>query len=276
MAVIVDGNTIANTIQAELRERVAACGVRPRIDIFRAEGNAVIERYVARKRIFAKAIGATCTEFIIAQETTTEELIAAIEARAQETDGIVVQLPLPSHIERDRVLAAIPPEKDIDNLSQNAAVTAEAPVAGAVREIIERHAVALDGKRVVIVGRGRLVGMPVATYFGQTAVVDVVTLDRTTSEAAVRDALHRADIVVSGIGVPHHITVDMIADGVVLLDAGTSSSAGTVVGDIAPECEAKAALMAKTPGGIGPITIAILFSNLVAAACGRMPVGNEQ
>jgi methylenetetrahydrofolate dehydrogenase (NADP+)/methenyltetrahydrofolate cyclohydrolase len=200
---------------------------------------------------------------------TTADAIAAIEKLAPEVDGIIVQLPLPDELDTEAILAAIPPNLDVDGI--NPAIgeddrAVRAPVAGAVAEILKFNDVEPRGKVAVVVGAGRLVGIPAAHLLESLGTrVSVVTL-----ESGTLDALRTADIIVLGAGNPGFIKPDMIKHKVVLIDAGTSDlparagSAPKIVGDADPACAAKCAVFTPVPGGVGPIAVAMIFKNLFA------------
>lgn len=270
MAELVDGNRIARIVQRELTTLLTDNNVRPRLCIFKVEGNSVVDSFVNRKRAFAEAVGIDFVEHLVTAETTTEELAQNVEKSAESCDGIVVQLPLPSHINEQEVRARIPAVCDVDALRPDAgdesggALSFMPPVAAAVREIIERHHIPLESQRAVVIGKGSLVGAPVAAYLARAGVAELVMIDRETDADTVATALKNATLIVSGAGVPELITPEKISDGVVLIDAGTANANNTVVGDIAHACADKATLFSRTPGGVGPITVAMLFRNLVA------------
>lgn len=189
-------------------------------------------------------------------------------ADASKEDGIIVQLPIP-HVSADEVLDAIPPEKDVDALSPELVTRLEGgdlsvipPVASAIKEIIQTENISVQGKKVVVVGRGRLVGAPSAmllTHLGASVVV----VDKSNEVSAhTKDA----DIIVLGAGSPHILTPSMVTDGVVIFDAGTSESGGVVVGDAHPDCSEKASFFTPVPGGIGPVAVVEIFHNLVTLA----------
>ncbi|MBL4644596.1 MAG: hypothetical protein JKX80_01890, partial [Candidatus Pacebacteria bacterium] len=136
------------------------------------------------------------------------------------------------------------------------------PVAGAIQAILEEHHVSLAGTKAVIIGKGRLVGAPVRTIF-EHGGADITIIDTNTKKKTSKEAIQAAKIIVSGVGIPNLVTHDQISKGVVLIDAGTSSTKGTLSGDICLDCIPNASLVSKTPGGVGPITVAILFRNLV-------------
>ena len=167
----------------------------------------------------------------------------------------------------NKVLNAVPANKDVDVLSDGAIEKYEKgelsfvpAVAGAVSEIFKKYKIDFVGKKIAIVGRGRLVGRPVRSFFAREgAEISVINRDNIDSS----NALKEADIIVSGAGSPYLIKPYMIKEGVALIDAGTAEKSGKLVGDIDPECKEKASLYAPVPGGVGPITIAILFRNLL-------------
>ncbi len=261
---IIDGRKIAQTIQAELVEKIKDLSSgEMSLHIFVVGENPVIESFVKYKKAFADVIGVKFAEHRFDADVSEAELMSDIEKSAKEASGIVVQLPLPLHINEQRVLDAVPSELDIDGLAANTKHLT--PVAGAVKEILKQERVKVAGKRVLVIGKGRLVGQPVAEMLTQMGG-DVVVADKAKRHAELTSLCQEADIVVSGAGVPNLVTKEMIKEGSVLLDAGTSTQAGNLVGDIALECADKASVFAKTPGGIGPMTIAILFKNLVDGA----------
>ncbi len=268
-AEIVDGRAIAQKIKDELREEILNEDVNPQMDIIIMGENTVTEFFVRAKQRFAKEIGVVFNKHTFPEKITTDELISFIKELGDTTNGIVVQLPLPKHIDTHLVLGAVPVEKDVDVLSENTFghfITESTdfipPVAGAVHEILEVHKVPVLGANVVIIGKGRLVGAPVRTLFEHEGA-KITVLDSETSAEKFSSAVQEADIVVSGVGKPDLIKREHTSSGVVLIDAGTSNSKGSVVGDICADCTDVASLISKTPGGVGPVTVAILFRNLI-------------
>lgn len=270
-AIIADGKAIAASIREELAQQVATRDTPPVLAIVVVGENQVTNQFVGSKKRFAEAVGVPFNETRVSETITQTELIELVKTVSADADGVVVQLPLPAHIDTPAVLNTIPAAKDVDVLS-DAAVAAfendttdlEPPVQGAVREILERHNVQVAGAKAVMIGKGRLVGAPTAHYLAR-AGAEVFSVSKETP-VAERDAkLREADIVVSGAGVAELVTPDIIKDGVALVDAGTSGAGRMVVGDIAYSCEDKASVFSKTPGGVGPITVAILFKNLLKA-----------
>jgi len=267
---IINGKQIQEEIKQSLKEVIAHSGKTYRLVVVYVGNNPVSDRFVGMKKRFGEEIGAEVDVRHYAEDTTQEEILAEIgRFGADETcQGIIVQLPLPEHVDVEMALNAVPPEKDIDVLSEEAmrrfgdGILPFVPtVAGAVAEILKRHDISLEGKEIVVVGKGRLVGAPIIRWVEREGIKPVV-IDGDT--IAPDEILRKADIIIAGAGSPHMIKPDMVKDGVVLIDAGTSEQAGKLAGDIDPACSGKASLFTPVPGGVGPITIAIIFRNLLA------------
>lgn len=251
---IIDGKGIAEEIYESLQL------LRPlTLGILVGAENPVTDSFVRIKEKAAARLGVTLVRHEIASDATTSVAVAGVAELVGSTDGIIVQLPLPQGIEVETVLAAIPPEKDVDGISPHPKV--RPPVAEAVAEILVRAAVDPHGKKAAVVGSGRLVGAPVAALLANLgADVHVLTLGDSL------DGLKDADIIVSGAGQPGLITPERIKDGAVLIDAGTSESEGKVIGDADPSCAEKCLVFTPVPGGVGPIAVAMIFKNLVELA----------
>lgn len=262
---IIDGRAISRELLARIREEntggvtVRAITVAP---------TPATRSYLRIKERAAQEAGMQLDVVQLPDSATTEEVVGAVEAPG--AGAVIVQLPLPPHIHEARVLAAIPVEKDADVLSPAARSRALVPpVAAAVEEILARATISPKGKRVVVIGKGKLVGEPVAVRLAQQGA-HVSSYDERDFTPSV---LSDADIVVSGTGVPHLVKPEMLTEGVALIDAGTSeqkpagNEGGTVlVGDIDPACAALASVYTPVPGGVGPITVACLFRNVAELA----------
>ncbi|MBI5742546.1 MAG: bifunctional 5,10-methylenetetrahydrofolate dehydrogenase/5,10-methenyltetrahydrofolate cyclohydrolase [Candidatus Niyogibacteria bacterium] len=265
-----DGKKLAEKIGDELRVAMATLARPPRLAIVLVGDDAPSKKFVERKRAFGEAIGVTVQVHEFSADITEEALAEKVAALAahQENDGLIIQLPLPPRINAQRILDLVPKEKDADVLS--AASTQDfaegksdilPPVVGAVARVFEEYNVAVRGKRAAVVGRGRLVGEPVALWLAREgATVSVIT----RQTAGPEEILRAADIIVSGVGKPGMIKADMIKEGAVVIDAGTASAGGDLRGDVDLESVApKASLVTPTPGGVGPLTVAMVFKNLI-------------
>jgi methylenetetrahydrofolate dehydrogenase (NADP+)/methenyltetrahydrofolate cyclohydrolase len=261
------GKPIVALMAHELREKVARFPRKPSVGIIYAGNNPVIEHFISMKERFAESIGVRLSVSRISSSATTSEIIDAVRASASEHDGVIVQLPLPAGIDTTAVLDAVPLNKDIDMLSSAArdyiarGNSAALPaVAGAIREFIERTPIALAGKKIAIIGTGKLVGTPVHAWL-KTLHIQSTIINRETKN--LKHELETADVIISGAGTSGLITAEMVKDGAVLFDAGTSEVEGKIEGDISRDAYAKASYYTPVPGGIGPLTIACLFKNLV-------------
>lgn len=263
---IVDGKKIAQQIYESLKAEVALLPKVPVLAAITCAPNFETQKYLELKKRKAAEVGITLRVVELPETVTTQEVISCVEAVLSQVDGVVVQLPFPAHINREQVLAAVPPEKDPDGFSYG--MTNEAcvpPVVGAIKAIADEYGVDFAAANVVVLGQGRLVGAPAERFLRASgAKVTILT------EANQHDlsAIKEADIIVSGIGKPHFVTADMVKSGVVIFDAGTSEDGGVMVGDVHPEVSSIARLFTPVPGGIGPITIAVLLQNLVSLVRG--------
>ncbi len=235
------------------------------IGIVVSSSDPVTSSYVKIKERNAQALDIGLVRYVVPDHATLRETLDAVAA-ASTHDGVIVQLPLPPDIPADEVLDAMPPEKDLDVISTSASERFAGgrhpimpPVASALNEIIDAHNIMVQGKKVVIVGKGKLVGLP-AYHLMRFRGAQVVSLDH---DDALAPAVKDADILVLGAGSPHLVTPDMVKEGVVVFDAGTSESGGVVVGDADPRISEKASFFTPVPGGIGPVAVVEIFANLL-------------
>lgn len=260
---LIDGRAMAGRIIEELREIP-----RKRVCFLALSESPATQSFIWMKMRVAEQIGVDA-ELVQNSILHTEGALEAVGSVAsQGYDGIVVQLPLADGVDVQSVLNSVPTELDIDVLGEGSRALYKAgktdkvpPVAGAVQRIFEEHSVDLYGKGIVVLGKGKLVGEP-AMMLLERLGFPYTALDSDTPKQVLQDELTRADVIISGIGVPHFIKPEMVKEGVVLIDAGTSESAGKVVGDVDPSCAEKASLMTPVPGGVGPLAVAVLFANL--------------
>jgi methylenetetrahydrofolate dehydrogenase (NADP+) / methenyltetrahydrofolate cyclohydrolase len=223
--------------------------------------------FISRKQRMAQKLGVT-TDIEVINNVDEDEAIRIIEGICKEFDGVVVQLPLPKVYNINKIVNSVPVERDIDMLSdasQERFLKSETkrvpPVPGAVEEILYRMNFDLVDKNIVILGKGKLVGEPIMTFFRKNDIpFKALDIEDTPDEIAFY--LKEADLIISGVGVPNMITPDLIKEGVAIIDAGTSEQAGKLRGDVDPSCLDKAIFLTPVPGGVGPITVAVLYKNL--------------
>lgn len=262
---IVDGRTIAEDILVSIEKKVGDMEKKPLLTVFTCDPNFETQKFLNLKRKKAGQVGIELQIIELPESVTTDAVVAKINEVKNDTDGIIVQFPFPEHIDAQVVIHAIPTDKDVDALNPETTEVLS-PIAGALVEIIQACDVETKGKKVVVVGAGRLVGKPAAAWFRKNGNdVTVVTHESRNIEKEIA----AAEILVLGAGNPGFVKEKHIQAGVVLLDAGTSEEWGELKGDADPACAHKASLFTPVPGGIGPVTVAILLQNLLALAARR-------
>jgi methylenetetrahydrofolate dehydrogenase (NADP+)/methenyltetrahydrofolate cyclohydrolase len=259
---IINGPNIAARVLDEVREKVAGMEQSPSLMVFTCAPNYETKKYLNIKKKKAGEVGIVLMVRELPADVSQETCIEAIQDAVHISDGIIVQLPFPAHIDRSALIGSIPASHDVDAFSLDDDKILP-PVVGAMQEILKEYNISIQGKRVVVVGDGKLVGEPAARWLKKSgADVHVVTehSDNTAYETV------RADVIVLGAGSPGLLTPDMIKDEVVILDAGTTEEGGKLRGDANPACAEKASLFTPVPGGVGPITVSVLLRNLVLLA----------
>ena len=261
---IVDGKSIARQIYESIKAEVALLPRPPVLAAITCAPNFETKKYLELKKRKAAEVGITLQVIELPETATTKEAVDCVLALAPQVDGIVVQLPFPAHIDREDLLAAVPVEKDPDGFSYSVDETScLPPVVGAIIAIAKLHGIEWAAKNVVVVGFGRLVGKP-AAIFASRSGAEVMVVHEDTRHVDI--LIPAADILISGVGKPHFITPDMVKEGAIVFDAGTSEDGGVLAGDGHPDVAHKAALFTPVPGGIGPVTVAVLLQNLLRLA----------
>jgi len=234
--------------------------VIPRLAIIQTTDSAVIDTYVRLKQAYGADILVEVDIYKISQA----DLLPQIERLNQDesVQGIIIQLPLTDPAQTDAAVNAVAPEKDVDGLGQGAIFTPA--TAMAIDWLLAGYNVTLEGKTIAIVGNGRLVGEPLARLW-RGAGLKVTVYDDTTTDLTL--ALRASEIIVTATGVPALITKDMIQPGAVVVDAGTASEHGKIVGDVSADVrELGDITITPQKGGVGPLTVAALFDNVIQAA----------
>jgi methylenetetrahydrofolate dehydrogenase (NADP+)/methenyltetrahydrofolate cyclohydrolase len=258
---IIDGKGIAERLYNETRNEVSHMSYKPHLTVFTCAPNFETQKYLSLKRKKAHEVGIGVNVIEFPSDVSTADVVTSITHACIQTNGIIVQLPFPPHIDIDAVLKAIPPMYDVDAAHyEGSDDTVLPPVVGAIREIAKVHDVLFATQQVVVLGRGRLVGIPAAVWAGKQGA-QVTVVDRDTPDPAA--VIAQADILILGAGSPGFVKADHIKDHVIIFDAGTSEEGGVLRGDADPSCAHKASLFTPVPGGIGPITIAVLLRNIV-------------
>ena len=274
-AQVLDGKAAAAAIKAELAVRVAALresGIVPGLGTLLVGDDPGSRWYVNAKHKDCAEIGIESIRRELPADATQEEIEAAVDdLNADPACTLyIVQLPLPKGIDENAVIGRIDPAKDADGLHPTnlgwLVLGKDAPLPCTPRGIVEllrRHDVAIAGQHVVVVGRGITVGRPMGLLLTRRSENATVTLCHTGTRDLAAE-VRRADIVIAAAGVPGIITADMVKPGAALLDVGVSRDAsGAIVGDLAPDVWDVAGWVAPNPGGVGPMTRAMLLSNVV-------------
>jgi methylenetetrahydrofolate dehydrogenase (NADP+)/methenyltetrahydrofolate cyclohydrolase len=260
---IIDGRAIAADILASARESIAVLGRELVVRAVVMQPNTATESYLRMKSTRAVDAGMRVEIVRVSDHATTEEVISAVLAPG--ADAVIVQLPLPASVDTYKILNQIPLSKDADVLSAKAHEEFESnepdtllpPVVAAIKEVLERTNTSIKGKSVTVIGYGHLVGEPACKWANSNGAF-VSRINKGDSLAELKNA----DIVISGAGSPHLITRELVKEGVVLIDAGTSESNGAIAGDAHPDCASVARVFTPVPGGMGPIAVACLFQNV--------------
>lgn len=270
---IIDGRKIRDQILGDLFTRVQALPSTPVFcDVVVGESEASLQ-YVRMKERIARSLGIEVLSANYPETITTEELVAEI-LRISATPrmaGLIVQLPLPAHINIQEVLDAVPVSIDVDAIGREATNLFYAdqpqfifPTAAAILTVLDTLKLDLSGKHIVVLGKGILVGKPVAHLLTRRGF-RVTSVDSSTPnpERLIADA----DVLISGIGVANFVKGSMLKSGVVVIDAGTSEAGDAISGDVETESVANvASVVSPVPGGVGPVTVAMLMKNVVISA----------
>jgi methylenetetrahydrofolate dehydrogenase (NADP+)/methenyltetrahydrofolate cyclohydrolase len=282
-AMIIDGKAIAEKVREEVRARAEAfrarVGRKPGLEVILVGADPASQVYVRNKEAAAGKAGLRGAVHRLPADTTQAELLSKIrELNAdQVVDGILVQLPVPKHLDPLAVIDAIDPAKDVDGLTpENAGrlwvgrkALRPCTPHGCMR-LLDEAGVALDGARAIVIGRSNLVGKPIAAMLLERNATVVLAHSRTKDLA---DRVREADVVVAAVGKAELVKGDWIKAGAAVIDVGINRGAdGKLIGDVEFEAaRARASAITPVPGGVGPMTIAMLLSNTVDAAFARVP-----
>ncbi len=272
----IDGKKIAARLRKKVGQAVDSLPIAPTLAVVLVGDDPASQVYVGSKIRFTKKAGMNSVERRLPADTSEEDVIATVRAlnADPDVDGILVQLPLPGHIDSDAVIAEIDPDKDVDGLTAESAGRLLLGQAG-LRPCTPTGCVILAketlgdlcGKHCVIIGRSILVGKPAALLFLEQNCTVTVAHSRTDNLSVL---CRSADILVPAVGRPNMVKADWIKAGACVIDVGINRVDGALVGDVDfGEAEAVAGAITPVPGGVGPMTIACLLRNTVLAACAR-------
>jgi methylenetetrahydrofolate dehydrogenase (NADP+) / methenyltetrahydrofolate cyclohydrolase len=273
MATIVNGKKIATQIITKLASQVKILKkkkIAPYLGVILVGEDKPSQTYVRKKGEACQKID---VKFILKKypvKTSTEKLISQLKLlqKKEKLTGLIIQMPLPRHIDTNKVLEHLNPEIDVDCLTEknlgkliNGSYQLEPPTPGAILEILKYHKINLVGQRVVLIGAGSLIGRPLANLLMLKRATVTVCNSATKN---LKEITKQADILISGVGKYNLIRGTMVKKGVKVIDAGVSFYQGKMYGDINfNELKKKASLITPTPGGVGPLTVAKLIENVV-------------
>lgn len=278
MAVLIDGKSIAAKVRSELREQVTAMArelkKRPALAVIIVGEDPASQLYVRNKQRACEDVGILSEIYTLGENVSQESLEYIINSLAErrDIDGILLQLPLPKGLDAERALRCIPPEKDVDafhpenvgHIMRGDYRFLPCTPAG-VMELLSRYDIDVEGKDCVVIGRSDIVGKPMAMLLLHKGGTVTICHSRTKNLA---EHTRRADILVSAVGKAGFVTADMVKEGAVVIDVGINRGAdGKLCGDVDfAAVEPKAGYITPVPGGVGPMTVAILMKNTVKAA----------
>jgi methylenetetrahydrofolate dehydrogenase (NADP+)/methenyltetrahydrofolate cyclohydrolase len=268
---LIDGKALAERVRAEVAEEVRELGGLGLATVLVGDDPAS-DIYIRLKHKAASEVGITSRDLRLPEDTPEDEVLALVaELNADAAiDGLLVQLPLPGHIDEGRVIGAIAPVKDVDGLHPfNAGhlLLGEPTLVGAtpvgIMALLEEYDVPVEGAHAVIVGRSNIVGRPVSLLLLHANATVTICHSRTVDLAA---RTREADVLVVAVGQAGLVGVDHVREGAVVIDVGMNRSEEKLVGDVHPGVAERASLITPVPGGVGPMTIAMLLKNAVRAA----------
>lgn len=273
----IDGRQVAERVLEHVRAEVRALTARdvvPHLAVVLVGDDPASATYVRSKANKARAVGMRSTVVHLSAGVTTDELVRRVRALSDDADidGLIVQLPLPPHVDEAAVIAAIDPAKDVDGFTpENAGRLFRGDLGGllpctprGILALLKAYDLPLAGRHAVVVGRSNIVGKPAAQLFlAHHATVTVVH----SRSGPVGRYTRQADILVAAVGKRHFITPDDVKPGAAVIDVGIHrTETGQLTGDVAPDVEQVAGWLTPVPGGVGPMTVAMLLDNTVRAA----------
>jgi methylenetetrahydrofolate dehydrogenase (NADP+)/methenyltetrahydrofolate cyclohydrolase len=273
-AIILDGKATAAVIKGELRQIVSTMANKPGLGTILVGDDPGSHSYVTGKHKDCAEVGINSIRIDLPATASQSDVAAAIKDlnNSSECTGYIVQLPLPNAISANIILESIDPNKDADGLHPlnlgKLVIGARAPLPctpRAILELLHRYTITTSGKEVVVIGRGLTVGRPLGLLLSQRGSDATVTTTHTKTKDLISHT-KRADIIIAAIGSAHFLTPEMIKPGAIVLDVGITRTDSGLQGDVHPDVVNVASAFAPMPGGVGPMTRAMLLSNVVEMA----------
>lgn len=276
MATIINGKELAKKIRQDLKEEVEGLKqkrITPKLAVIMVGNDSASAVYVRNKSKACNEIGIAFEEFLLEENTTREQLLGLIEELNQREDvhGILLQSPIPKHLDIREAFNAIDDKKDVDGFHPinvgKLAIGEDCFISctpAGVMKMLEEYKIEIQGKNAVVIGRSNIVGKPLAQCLLNKNATVTICHSKTKNIAEIAK---QADILVAALGKPKFVTADMVKDGAVVIDVGINRNEnGKLVGDVDFEnVEPKASYITPVPGGVGPMTIAMLMTNVVKA-----------
>jgi methylenetetrahydrofolate dehydrogenase (NADP+) / methenyltetrahydrofolate cyclohydrolase len=277
MALIIDGKKISSEIKDELKAKVSMLtrkGTRITLAVVQVGNDPASSVYVGNKKKACEYIGIESQAYELPEETTEEELVSLVEKLNNEesVNGILVQLPLPAHMNEDIIINTISPAKDVDGFHPQSVGALSIGQKGFVSctpagviQLLKRSNISMEGKECVIIGRSNIVGKPMALLMLRENATVTICHSRTKN---LKEVAKRADILIVAIGKPYFVTKDYVKEGAIVIDVGIHRNEnGKLCGDVDyDDVLGIVSAITPVPGGVGPMTIAMLMSNCVDAA----------
>lgn len=275
-ATIINGKEIATAIKFEIAEELGRIkkntGKEAGLAVILVGDDPASTVYVRNKKKACQEVGIRSSEYHLPKETSQETLLNLINSLNQNSEihGILVQLPLPNHMQSDRIIEAINPDKDVDGfhpvntgrLVSNTATLISCTPLGVIT-LLDKSKIAIEGRKVVIVGRSNIVGKPASLLFLHRNATVTICHSKTKN---LSDYTAKADILVAAIGKPAFIKADMVKKGAVVIDVGINRDEAGLIGDVDfPSVKERVSYISPVPGGVGPMTIAMLMKNTLTA-----------
>ena len=278
MSKIIDGKAVSASVKDEIRDEITERGIKPCLAVILVGNDPASLVYVGNKKKACEYCGIESRSFELPEDTPEDELLSLIDRlnKDSEVNGILVQLPVPAHIDADKVIETISPLKDVDGFSRVSvgalSIGSEGFVSctpAGIMELLHRYDVEISGKTCVVMGRSNIVGKPMAMLLLRENGTVTVTHTKTRD---IKEITNRADILIAAVGQPEMIDESYVKDGAVVIDVGIhrldpdKNNGKKLCGDVDfDSVKDKASLITPVPGGVGPMTIAMLMKNTLKA-----------